>query len=138
MSLKLRLIKDRSLEWYNRKPGDIWFLTYLVEDSRHKDETTEPELFKDYDLEMYRTSERILSPNYLRDWWGKRPPLCIKLPDGTDWCPDAPAQNNPQGWTVTGEVPNVTVRASIDTGLYHGYITNGLIEDDLNKRTYDK
>lgn len=53
------------------------------------------------------------------------------------------------GWNVTGEAPNFTVTPSIrcfesrhsDGYLYrkewHGYLTNGVLTDDLEGRKYD-
>ncbi len=136
MAWKLKLIEYHSLEWFNRKPGDMWFCEYFVEDITSPDPDQQSNLYTDRTKEMYVKAGRILSPNYLRDWWGKRPPINLRLPDNSDWCPDAPATNNPNGWTVTGEVPNITVRASILTDRYHGWITNGEISDDTDGRTY--
>jgi hypothetical protein len=61
--------------------------------------------------------------------------LAIIMPDGSPWY-NTTASNCPHGkppgphscWTVTGTLPNITVRASIDTGHWHGFITNGVAE----------
>ncbi len=41
------------------------------------------------------------------------------------------------GWTVTGEAPAITVAPSIDgIGVYHGFLRNGVISDDLEGRKF--
>lgn len=62
--------------------------------------------------------------------------LIMKLPDGRDWAMDGPATNGP-GWTRTGTLDNLTVTPSILSTGYHGYLTNGILTDDLDGRTYD-
>lgn len=57
----------------------------------------------------------------------------IVLPDGSMWF-NGEATNCPHGrpggdhacWTVTGDPPKLTIRASIDTGKWHGYVTDGV------------
>lgn len=85
--------------------------------------------------------QRLLSPEYRRDWMGKRAPLFVVTPAGP-WCVDAQStdgsgQYTGHGWTVTGEVPNITATPSINMpGRYHGWLTNGILSDDLEGRTY--
>lgn len=58
--------------------------------------------------------------------------LQCKTPDGMWWTIDGPASNAPRdqvGWTRTGVVPDVTARPSIQTPGYHGYLTNGWLEE---------
>lgn len=55
-----------------------------------------------------------------------------------------------QRWSVAGGWPNVSVTPSIDTGKrqppkkdhhakgWHGYITDGVVTDDVEGRTYDE
>lgn len=41
------------------------------------------------------------------------------------------------GWTVHGEAPLITVQPSINiNGFYHGYLTNGIIGDDVEGRHF--
>ena len=57
--------------------------------------------------------------------------LTVLLPDGTSWCIDEHATNDPNGfWTREGEPPNVTARPSIQTPRYHGHLVNGILQDD--------
>jgi len=85
--------------------------------------------------------QRELSPQYRRDWYGKRPPLFVVTPAGP-WCVDAVStdgngNNTGHGWTITGIPPNITATPSINfPGNYHGYLTNGFLSDDLEGRTY--
>lgn len=58
--------------------------------------------------------------------------LECKLPDGVWWCVDGPATNgtpeNP-GWTRVGIVPDITARPSIATPGYHGFLTDGYLDE---------
>ncbi len=50
----------------------------------------------------------------------------IRLPDGRVWHTRHRSTNESEGeWTVTGEAPTLTVTPSINTGTWHGFITNG-------------
>lgn len=86
--------------------------------------------------------DRVLSPEYKRDWYGKRPPIFVMTPVGP-WCIDAVStdgngNNNENGWTVTGEVPNITASPSINfPGIYHGWLQNGILSDDVEGRRFE-
>jgi len=46
-------------------------------------------------------------------------------------------EKGPQRWSVSGEWPSVTVAPSINCpGAYHGYITNGMVTDDVDGRKF--
>lgn len=85
----------------------------------------------------------FLSPHYRRDWASKRPPIEVVCPDGNIWCIDRRSSNG-DGWTVTGEWPNITCAPSIDcapmnTGdanYYHGYLRDGAFTPDLSGKTW--
>ena len=66
----------------------------------------------------------FLSPHYWRDWAGKRPPIAIICPNGCEWEIDRWSSNG-TGWTVTGDLPNITCAPSIICGDYHGFLRNG-------------
>jgi antirestriction protein len=112
-----------------KKPGDMFYAPWLMDGED-----------ADYYLEQY------LSLEYKRDHLGKRPPIMVVLPTGTDFCVDcAYCGSNTQdghGWTVIGEAPNITVSPSInhwaghDKG-WHGYLRDGELTDDLEGRKYD-
>lgn len=111
----------------NPKPGDAWYLPALVEGPH---------------AVFYR--EHLLSPEYLRDWDGKRPPIAVMCPDGTPWViderygrDDATGHRVNQGWTVTGDPPNITAMPSINVvGRYHGWLRDGVLSDDIEGRTF--
>lgn len=83
--------------------------------------------------------DTLLSPEYRRDWAGKRDPILIVLPGPMWFCLDVRAHDKqhggllPNGWTVTGEPPRITVQPSIDTSSdvrpngWHGWIKDGVI-----------
>jgi hypothetical protein len=99
--------------------GDMWFAPWINEDS---------------DLQRY-----YCSPEYHRDWLGKRAPLMVRLPNGVDWIVDSPMRGQPgaSGWTVTGEAPSITVMPSINFfGSYHGWLQNGVLSDDVEGRRF--
>lgn len=61
--------------------------------------------------------------------------LAVVLPSGEHWTMDCPSRDGGR-WTRTGEPPRVTVRPSIATRNYHGFLTDGVLSDDLEGRTY--
>jgi len=83
--------------------------------------------------------DNVLSPEYRRDWLGKRPPLLVVLPCGCSWNIDSKATGSEHGWTVTGKAPDLTATPSINCiheRGYHGWLRNGELSDDLEGRTY--
>lgn len=71
--------------------------------------------------------------------------LVVKLPGliggvmrGILWHIDHPTSDDGPGWTRTGTPPNVTATPSINfVGYYHGWLTNGVLSDDVEGRTFD-
>jgi len=67
--------------------------------------------------------------------------LVMRLPGQGEWTIDGPATNGP-GWERTGVPPKITARPSIlshgSGGVkgYHGWLTDGVLSDDLEGRTY--
>lgn len=61
--------------------------------------------------------------------------MIVVLPTGATFCLLSPTYKDgkagPRGWTVTGDLPNVTVSPSIDYGEpdsdfhWHGHLKNG-------------
>lgn len=66
----------------------------------------------------------FLSPHYWRDWADKRPPIAVVCPNGAVWEIDRWSSNG-TGWTVTGELPNITCSPSIVADDYHGWLRDG-------------
>ncbi len=67
----------------------------------------------------------------------------IMLPNGYALCVDTCFWNGDaldperRGWTVTGEPPNLTMSPSVNiVGSYHGFVTNGVIGDDVEGRKF--
>lgn len=80
------------------------------------------------------TPESIRAPEWLesgRDYF-----IWIVLPNQGLFTPDRLSSNGISGWTVTGELPNITVKPSIGATEYHGWITDGVMGDDLEGRVY--
>ena len=56
----------------------------------------------------------------------------VKLPDGSDWIIDGPANNGRKdgpAWTRTGTAPLFTANPSIKSPNYHGFLRNGRLEE---------
>jgi hypothetical protein len=112
-------------EGYKKQPGDMWYLRHYVRDGKL----------------LYCPSNQ-----YKRDWADKRLPLVVILPNGETWEMDRAYGGNPNndGWTITGEAPNITAMPSINAirepreSGYHGWLKNGILSDDLEGRTYEK
>jgi len=85
----------------------------------------------------------LLSSEYLRDWLATRLPLFVVLPNGEEFCPDFSYSytrgNTQEGWTVTGDAPNITVSPSINfVGRWHGFLQNGVLSEDVEGRTFPR
>lgn len=101
-----------------KEVGDVWYAPWLLDPAKWPD---------------------VLSLEYKRDWAGKREPLVVRLPGPVDLCVDHRADDaGGHGWVVTGDPETLTVSPSINAiGIYHGFIRNGVITDDVEGRTYD-
>jgi len=112
-------------------PGDMWYAAYW----------RKPETDGDYKTFMLKT---VLSPQYKTQWLDKRAPIIVVLPNGEHICPDhrfgkgdGSGEYKEDGWTVTGDAPNITVSPSINaTGRYHGWLQDGILSDDVEGRTF--
>lgn len=63
--------------------------------------------------------------------------LCVVLPGKTIWNMMQPGTRDNCVWTIKGEPPNVSAHPSIDcTGIYHGWVKDGFVSDDLNGRKF--
>jgi len=128
MSWKCRLINYEEMLEKGEKlqPGDMF---YCDEDL--------------LEIEVYK--KEIISPEYFRDWYGKRLPIIIVLPNGHHWLIDSrfgggvDGKRKEHGWIITGEIPNLTATPSINhlgQNGYHGWLKNGILSDDLEGRIY--
>lgn len=61
--------------------------------------------------------------------------LPTKREIGDPWCIDGPSSSG-GSWTRTGTPPTLTARPSILTPYYHGWLTDGVLSDDLDGRSY--
>jgi hypothetical protein len=109
-----------------RAPGDTWKipLTHRFDNG-----------------ETYEEAWRhFLSPEFRAS--GRDHVIVVRLPSGTDWVVDHVSsgslqRGNPQGWTVTGAWPQISVTPSInEVDRYHGWVSGGEISDDLEGRTF--
>ena len=84
----------------------------------------------------------LIAPEYFQRWHGRRPPLIVRLPNGDDFCIDSKPSVGGSGWDVTGEPPNITTSPSIASNNwsrehgYHGFLTSGVLSDDVEGRTF--
>lgn len=64
----------------------------------------------------------------------------LMMPSGYEWLIYGPSSNGGK-WSVTGELPAITVSPSIAQqggSAYHGFVKNGVITDDCDGRKFDK
>lgn len=108
-----------------KKPGALWRIPL---DHRYTDETV-------YDVSttwgaLYHD---MLSPEFRVS--GRDFTYCLRLPDGTAWNLDMKSSTSLSGWTVTGEAPKLTAHPSVNViGSYHGWLVDGELSDDLDRR----
>ena len=57
----------------------------------------------------------------------------VVLPDGEVWFIGSEPVNGGR-WTWSGIAPKLTVRPSIRTPRYHGWLTDGVLSDDIDRR----
>lgn len=103
-----------------RRPGICWRvpLDWPVANSTYGEE---------YDF--------ALSPEFRAS--GRDYVIKIVLPGGKGvWDCDHVSVDGASGWTITGELPNITASPSVDSGIYHGFLRDGAFTDDLEGRTY--
>lgn len=115
MSWQCRLIEvDPNNPAQRIEVGDMWYATDSAEFEQGLD---------------YETNRR-----------GKVPPLWIKLPSKDFHCLDSKSfdgKSYGNGWVIKGEPPNITVTPSINyIDRWHGWISNGVMSDDCDGRTY--
>lgn len=75
----------------------------------------------------------FLSAHYWSDWSAKRAPIAVVCPNGEVWEIDRKSSNG-DGWTVTGELPNITCSPSIVVEGYHGFLRDGQFTPDTEGR----
>jgi hypothetical protein len=113
--------KINSLPHLVATPGAMWECPWLVEERE----------------EIIREGGSFLSQFFVRDWLGKRYPICVMCPDGSNWIVDQKSSNG-DGWTITGEEPKLTAKPSIQTPGYHSWLTDGLFGTDPNCKLYER
>jgi hypothetical protein len=102
-----------------RQVGDMWYLDIPVED----------------------LGERHLSAQYFAEN-ANRQPIVVLMPGRNYLLVDGKCYDDKKGyhdgWIVKGIPPLLTVTPSLNlVGRYHGYITNGVITDDVEGRKFD-
>ena len=125
MTIQCRLVEGYLKKVDELQPGDMWFCPWYIEGESKKDH-----------LRWLDQGHGFLSREYVTQRWDKRPPLILRLPDGTDWLVDGLSTSG-GGWDISGEAPNITARPSIQSPGFHGWLTNGVLSDDLEGRKYD-
>lgn len=75
----------------------------------------------------------FLSIHYWRDWAAKRAPICVVCPNGEQWEIDRKSSNG-DGWTVLGDLPDITCHPSIVVDGYHGWLKGGEFSADTEGR----
>jgi hypothetical protein len=82
----------------------------------------------------------IWRADWLERFWAGPDGRCyaVQLPPGglgDQWVIEQPSQSG-GGWVRTGVAPDLTAAPSILTPRYHGYLTGGVLTDDLDGRRY--
>lgn len=113
-----------SQPWYFDPLGE--YAAWLAESPMHGGFRREPMITeRPTNLDAKEGSPgNFLSPHYWRDWADKRAPIAVICPNGCEWEIDRWSSNG-TGWTVTGDLPNITCSPSIICGDYHGWLRNG-------------
>ncbi len=131
MSWKIRLLPERP-----EKPevGDAWLCPDILKNDQER-----PLLVGSGNESATRLSPQYYSVNGL-----VRPPLVVFMPGNRPFCVDHVFSSGERGWhgsgwKVSGDPENLTLQPSVNlVGTYHGYITDGVIGDEVEGRKYDK
>lgn len=110
-------------------PGMGWLMPWYFDPTGERERQDKHVMFKLAD----RGRLGHLSVHYWRDWSDKRPPMAIVCPNGEVWEIDRKSSNG-DGWTVTGEWPNLTCSPSIVVQGYHGFLRDGEFTPDIEGR----
>lgn len=119
MAWKLNKIDPKTV--IEKKAGDWWYCPWLLDQG-----------WEEWD---YLSAKYIALPE------PRRPPVCIRLPGGSDWVMDSNSSQG-GGWDVSGEEgmwtcsPSILVRTTNNSG-YHGYLQNGVLIDDVEGKKFD-
>ena len=112
-------LEDGYLDWQKLEVGDMFYIDRPEEALR----------------------EMHISEYYWANNAAKRKPIAVILPGKHYFCVDQMCYSGTGGysggWTVTGDAPKITVHPSINyVGSYHGYLTDGVITDDVEGRSF--
>jgi hypothetical protein len=128
MSVKCFLVDENAPDFHeqSKRPGAMWLCPWYIVEG-------EP-------------VPSFLSKHYAASWFGRRAPISVRCPNGALWMPDQGSANG-EGWTVTGDVPEITCSPSIlvhawtgetdSQPSYHGFLQAGVFTDDLDGQHYD-
>jgi hypothetical protein len=129
-------------------PSDEWFLRHQHHDPRLEPLqighcAVAPWVFTE---DGYSHVRKALGSKYLALPEPRRAPIVIALPYHNQkyqiWFPDERAWDAKQGyhgegWTITGDLPNISITPSINcVGTYHGYVDKGQITSDCEGRKF--
>jgi len=82
------------------------------------------------------TTSGILSKQYRTQWAGKRSPLVVRLPDGSDFLLDGGRRENGrirtdgQGYTLKEADGRYSVQEILDNGRWRGYLRDNLLIEE--------
>lgn len=113
-------------------PGSMWFEPWYFDPAKPADVERLPALIQERRARPTGPGIHGLSIHYLETWALKRPPICVICPGGGGWEMDMVSSNG-TGWTIEGDVPNITANRSIWVGQgkgppreFHGWLSNGV------------
>lgn len=112
--------------------GAMWFTPYIFDPNEPKHQETRLKRLAEIAAGTFARTN-YLSRHYWLQWSDKRPPICVRCPNGLDWLVDSKSTNG-EGWEVTGDAPIITCTPSILVPGYHGYLREGHFTDDIDGR----
>ena len=118
-------------------PGMAWFMPWVFDPTGERERAGEYVIYKLADravlLAEAQQGHAFLSVHYWQDWSEKRSPITVVAPNGEWWEIDRKSSNG-TGWTVTGDLPDITCAPSIVVPGYHGFLRAGEFTADLEGR----
>lgn len=131
------LLVDADGKEYHFREMPIGSMFCLPKNPTHEGENSRG---NDFSWPWHLAREEWIS-DYYRQNNSHRQPLFVILPGRNLFVIDGKCWSDGKhygGWQVTGEAPLITVHPSINIGgSYHGWLKNGVIDDDCEGRKFD-
>lgn len=115
-------------------PGSIWECPWIFNPKKYAHRARRELAMRQIADGTWCDRDNYLSKYYWAQWSHRRPPLCLKTPNGVWWMVDRVAENN-AGWMVTrispGDYDHITCSPGVTVPGYSGQLRGGVFSDNV-------